>query len=90
MPFKMPFKNKTIGKRKRKNGPAKGTKTAEKTNKKITGSNLEKELSLLLTVFFFKGDKLLTIEYPVQRLTFNKKAGNARNLALPDQELTLD
>ena len=71
MPFKMPFRNKIIGRRKRKAGPAKGTKTAEKTNKKTTGSNRIKRLSPVPTMIFFEGDKLLTIEYPVQKPTFN-------------------
>ena len=62
-PLKAPSKNKTIGRSRRKAGPARGTRTAEKTNRKITGSHLEKGRLSVVRVFFFKKDKLLTIEY---------------------------
>ena len=42
MPLTVPFKNKIMGRRKRKNGPITGTKTAAKTNKKIAGRSCEK------------------------------------------------
>jgi hypothetical protein len=42
VPLAVPFKNKTMGRKKRKSGPITGTKTAAKTNKKIAGSSLEK------------------------------------------------
>lgn len=42
VPLTAPFKNKIMGSKKRKSGPARGTKTAAKTKIKIAGRSLDK------------------------------------------------